>query len=383
MLKNLIYGDLYIINPDLNPFLGAHVLNQEELNEYSDFKIGVNKNVLKLRNECKNLGKDIYSILVDENEPGDYHKRLNQFIRWNEIFKYKFKPTSSDNVNYGSSSLLITCKVRSNDATLKIIKKDWKKIFITTNHFYTLNKKVRNLFSNLSDKKVTIIAFNKSDACVFNKRLNTNFEYVLVPPIVDKRFKNYSKKRNFDISSSGSISYIKGNKDIWNPKNRKFMYQGRMIIHRYNKKLKINSAISNVSPNFSQRLVKLKNRLFNKQIDWSKKKYYNFNLIEFLNDSLFFLCSEDIWGVLPLGGWEAMACGCILVLTEQTADEFYGFKSDENFICIGNEWTYDSLKKVTKKIRNLSPSEIKSLQTNSQKLFSKINSLSNEFWKLE
>ena len=260
-------------------------------------------------------------------------------------------------------------------------KKNWGKIFITTNHFYTLNKKIRSTISNLQTEKVLVIAFNKEDALSFNRLIKKDFTYKLVPPIVDERFKDFANTRNIKMSTSGSLHIIRGDRAVWNPNNDKYMYNGRMIIDRYTKKLDIDSRITviNRSNNIFSRIKKY---FFLKEYDCSNNKYYKFDLPEFLNNSDFYFCPEDIWGVLPLQGWEALASGCILVLTDQTADKSYGFKSDFNYISIGKEWTLRTLSKTIEKIKGLSDEDIKLLHYNSKNLSEKLNNYSNKFWEI-
>ncbi len=381
MLIDHIVGKLHIINPDFNPFYGASVLNKKEMSEYADFKIGVNKKVCKLRNELR-LIQDSTTALIFKDDDSEREKRRDQFERWIKENKYALQYCFINQTNYKESSLLLTCKSRSNKLTLNQINKDWGRIFISTNHFYTLNNKMLKLISNLPINKVKLIVFNKEDSISFNKRVNKEFEYILVPPVVDQRFINKGHTRANKIASSGSISYIKNNKDIWNPENQKFMYFGRYLIYKHHKSLNINSKISNVSINTlgSLFLNRIKAKYFSVFQDLSKNSYYTFDLVEFYNNSLFFLCPEDIWGVFPLAGWEALACGSILVMTKKTADKTYGFVDNINYISIDNPWSYKSLKNVVDRINNFDELKIKNLQQESEKIANQLINNSRGFW---
>lgn len=71
--------------------------------------------------------------------------------------------------------------------------------------------------------------------------------------------------------------------------------------------------------------------LIERFFDTSQKRYFSFNIVDFYNDHKVALVGEEVHGLPAVGAFEAMACGCLLIVQ----DEFYkglGLQTGKHFL---------------------------------------------------
>ena len=191
------------------------------------------------------------------------------------------------------------------------------------------------------------------------------------------RFSKCSKKfvykeKNIKFLHCGAITFKSKNSKSWwvNRFKSNDLYPGRTLIHKYASELNIISLSEVLWDHSNDQIIKkIINKLktlFNQKKEKNIiNKYYNLDVSSYFSKSLFFLCPEDILGVVPQFCFHAMRAGLIIIGTSSRPFESLGFKDRENYISVGPNWEKKAIKKALKVCEELNEKQFLRIRKNS------------------
>ena len=189
-----------------------------------------------------------------------------------------------------------------------LLNKYTNDIVVHLSHYHTYEKELISLINNNLDRVRLCYDNDISKVKYFGEKFNTGISYKLSFGINERfQLRNTESTRMYRLGLVGTyhelpkemfkgLETFDGKYSSLHP-NR---YYAAQVVGEADLKC-INSKLNRYSPNGSG---------IDKQAD-----YFAFDMVKFLNDCDYILCSSEGTGALPVGMFEAAACGCGLILS--------------------------------------------------------------------
>lgn len=343
---------LILLNPQSHNFFG-HSL--------ATFLIGY-PNFSKLKYLLDSFDLDLYAIVDSRESSLGFLKNFKiaylEYYFWKFfLFKRKIKIISREKIEQ-EDILLITTKNIANSNIEYLNKINCLKA-ISTNHYMTKTREISNKILSMSGRIIYLSEtpisnlqffkkyFPKHDELSFGYKVEERFSYV-------KSFNERSDK----ILALGSLTYLKdSDSDIAEYfKNLKILtyHPERLSLFKYAKNHdEIDSMIRlNNEESFRDSLpIAIIKNIYSK-IFPKKNSYYSFDLPKKINEHKFVVYPGDIFGNLPQGLYEVMACGSIIFGKDDISYKEIGLIHEHNYISVGPEFSIKKLIETYNKYKN-------------------------------
>lgn len=338
------------------------------------------------------ISNDCHVILNCKND-------FKSFEAWASCHSMKFRKVSllsCLDIRFGDS-IIFDPRQKIDLPIVDYLFSNFTNIFLSTNHFFILNKdiidyivkfnhKIIYIIENFSSKKTICQRFGLDEEGVKVIIIYPGFpESDFVEPSVFKEIISaHFIRRSINFLTGGAIFIHKKSDSIWWQKlfSTNEYFPARTVLHKFAKRTGEVKSFSLVLDDDSSELfipkllryIKIKLGIVFLQY----KRYYSRNIIKDFNDSNFFFCPPDIFSIIPELGFQAMRHGCILIGDDSNAYLESGFIDGVNYISIGKAWNNHSIRFVIDRVNKMSDSDILKLRLASLSLYAQISSISNK-----
>ena len=343
---------LILLNPQSHNFFGHSLATL--LIGYPNFS--------KLKYLLDSFDLNLYAIVDRKESSIGFLKKFKiehlEYYFWKYfLFKRKIKIISREHIQQ-EDILLITTKNIANSNIESVNKINCLKA-ISTNHYMTKTKEISNKISNMSGNIIYLSETPTSNLQFFKKYFPKHDELSFGYKVA-QRF-SYTKsfnERSDKILALGSLTYLEDtDSDIAGYfENLKILtyHPERLSLFKYSENHdEIDSMIRlNNEESFRESfpIAVIKNiyaKIFTK-----KNSYYSFDLPKKINEHKFVVYPGDIFGNLPQGLYEVMACGSIIFGKDDISYKEAGLVHEHNYISVGSEFSIQNLIQTYYKYKN-------------------------------
>jgi hypothetical protein len=331
---------------------------------------------------------NFFSINIEDSRVfNSKYRGFIEFINANYTLrniKYLNQSIAADNLKIDDcfKILLLDPRFNVDYENIKILLQQFDKIYLVCNHFFVSTVSIRKIVRCHFNKIIFILENEASSTLVseyYGVKINLNNKIVFIP-IIDreedsKKFKKISEidrsvKNIANVLHVGAIFIHRKTDNWWQKKFLTYQYYpDRFNVSLWADELEINNCSKIIfrDDNF-YRFINSVYRFVGKDY-WisNHNSYYSIDLLSEYSSSSFIIAVNDIFSVIPQIIFQSMKSGLILIGTNSESFFSLGFVDGYNYISVGDEFSFYSLKSALDRINLLSFNDVNNIRLESIK----------------